>query len=200
MAQTADTWNATSAEDASNSPEVCPKRVSQTQASSVTASATFQSFSISSSDSIPVHISTTRAASSTPAVSQSPFSSLHFNRNKVHAEKIVLIVVSVIGAAMLITVIFVCFRRRHTGRRAKELPSVDNLNEAYMAEAGDLLIDSGPPMPIQYYDPSDPNTFPQPIMLPPIPAAQTTQSGENGNGTKSAGTNDRTNYSGLPLV
>jgi len=99
---------------------------------------------------------------------------------------------------MLITVIFLCFRRRH--RRAEEPPSPSVDNEAYKAEAGDLLLDSGPPMPIQYYDPSDPNTFPQPIMLPPFPAAQTTQSGENGDSIKSAGTTDRTTYSGLPLV
>ncbi|KAH9961981.1 hypothetical protein BC827DRAFT_1383744 [Russula dissimulans] len=182
---TAGTWNATAAEDAGDDPEVSPTSVSQTQASSVTASATFQSFSISSISS-----------------QASPFPSPHSNRNKVHAGQIrvVIIVVSVVGAAMLITVIFVCFRRRH--RRAEELPSPSVGNETYVAEAGDLLLDSGPSMPLQYYDPSDPNTFPpQPIMFSPIPAAQTTQSGdENGHDTKSTSTNDRTKYSGLPLV
>ncbi|KAH9960178.1 hypothetical protein BC827DRAFT_1209690 [Russula dissimulans] len=175
---TADTWNATSAEDAGDYPEVSPTTVSQTQASS------------------PTYISATRATSTTPAVSQSP----HFNRNKLHARQIVPIVVSVIGAAMLITIIFVRFRRRH--RRAEELPPPLVDNKPYMAEAGDLLLDYGPSMPIQYYDPSDPNTFPQPIMFRQIPAAQTTQSGESGDGTNSAGTNasDRTRYSGLPLV
>jgi hypothetical protein len=49
-------------------------------------------------------------------------------------------------------------------------------------------------------DPSDPSTFPPPIVLPPSPAAQTTASGENDHGTESTGTSDRTKYSGLPLV
>jgi hypothetical protein len=49
-------------------------------------------------------------------------------------------------------------------------------------------------------DPSDPSTFPPPIELPPIPTAKITPNGENGHGTKSTGTTDRTKYGGLPLV
>jgi len=105
--------------------------------------------------------------------------------------------VGVIAAAMLVITILWCFRRRR--RRAEEQPSPILENGTHMAEAAGQL-DPGPAAPTRYYDPSDPSTFPQLTALPPIPATEIKPSGENGHGTKSTGANDRTQYSGLPLV
>ncbi|KAH9956710.1 hypothetical protein BC827DRAFT_1385882 [Russula dissimulans] len=189
---TADTWNITAAENAGDSPEDSPSSFSQIQTLSATASTASQS-------SLSTHVSTAQASSTTSAVSHGPSSSPtgRLNRNSLHAGQIVSIVVGVLGTAILITVIFWCFWRRR--RRSEEQPSplVDDV--AHMAE-GANLPDPGPPVPTQYYDPYDPSTFPPPIVLPPIPAAQTTPSGENGHGTEPTGANGRTEYSGLPLV
>ncbi|KAH9956714.1 hypothetical protein BC827DRAFT_1385884 [Russula dissimulans] len=125
-------------------------------------------------------------------------SSLSTHGNNLHARQIVPIVVGVLGTAMLITVIFWCFWRRRWRSEVQLSPWVVD-NVAHMAEAA-YLPDPGPPMPTQYYDPSDPSTFPPPIVLSSIPVAQTTPNGENGNGTEPTGANGRTEYSGLPLV
>jgi len=168
-----DGWNDIAAKNAGDSPEFTSTGVLKIQGS----------------------VSTTQAPSTASAVSHST-SSPSSNRNKLHAGKIVPIVVGVIGAVMLIAFIFWCFWRRR--RRAEEWPTPSVDDAAQTGEAGDLR-DPGPSVPIRYYDPSDPDTFPQSI-LPPIPATQTAPSGKNGLGTKSTGTNDKTKYRGLPLV
>jgi len=166
---TAETWNATAAKDADDSLEITATGLSQIQGSSV---------------------STTQTPSTASAVSHSPSSSPSSNTNKSHAGNILPVVVGVIGAAMLIAVISWCFRRRR--RRVEEQPSPSVENEAHIVEAAGLP-DSGPPVPIHYYDPSDPSTFPPPIVFPPM-------NGEHGHGTESTGTNNRTEYDGLPPI
>jgi len=176
-----DTWNSTAAEIAGDSPENSPTGFSR--GSSVTASGVSQS---------PI----SRYLSTTQAVSQSPFSSPSLNVDKLRARQVGT-VVGVMVAAILITAILWRFRRRR--RRAEEQPSPLLENETHMVE----VVDQPDPcfaMPTRYYDPSDPSTFPQPIVSTPIPATLTEPSGENDHGSKSTGTNDRTQYNGLPLV
>jgi len=53
---------------------------------------------------------------------------------------------------------------------------------------------------VRRQDPSDPSTFPPPVVLLSVPAVQAMSSGENGHGTKTTGKNHTAEYSGLPLV
>src|SRR5712671_2666399 len=209
-----------------DSPENSPTGSVQVLGSSVTNSAASQSSSISSSTSISIYVPTIQASSTTSGVSQSPFSSPNLNRNK---SQIVRIVVGIIGAATLVAVIFWYFRRRRRRAGEQPSPLVDDgarmaeaagqldpdshansvlcacsnlLGQLTLAYIGLIILLFG--VELEYFvthqDPSDPSTFPPPIVFPPIPATQTTPSGENGQGAKSTSKNDRAEYSGLPLV
>jgi len=129
-----------------------------------------------------------------PAAAQSP------SRNKPHSGEIAGAVVGgVIGASLLIGIIFWYLRRRHWRARAQPAPFANK--SAHMAEAFGLPDLDHSASIGKYYDPSDPSTYPKPFTSPSMSVIQTTHGSEKGHGGGSIDTSrNRQQYNGLPLV
>ncbi|KAI9433614.1 hypothetical protein F5148DRAFT_1307991 [Russula earlei] len=132
------TWNFTLAISAGDYPEVTPTLVLSFQPSSTSS-----------------------------VISQSLPSSSSSNRVKPHANHGQIagaIVGGVISSVLLIAVIFWYFRRRLRLTRSSRSPLAGSA--APIADVADLPDpDTSTPMGM-YYDPSDPSTFPPPVILP----------------------------------
>ncbi|KAI9456411.1 hypothetical protein F5148DRAFT_370373 [Russula earlei] len=168
----ADTWNATLAKSAGDSPEVTPTPVSSFQPSSTSS-----------------------------VISQSLPSSSSSNQDKPHANHGHIagaIVGGVISSVLLIAMIFWYFRRRLRLTQSSRSPLVGSA--APIAEVADLPDpDTSTPMGM-YYDPSDPSTFPPPVIMPQKSAIEAMPGNNSGRNPESVGTRDKTQYNGLPLV
>ncbi|KAI0253447.1 hypothetical protein BJV78DRAFT_210424 [Lactifluus subvellereus] len=107
------------------------------------------------------------------------------------------VVGGIVGAALLSASVLWYLRRRR--RRAEARSS---MNDApHMAEASGLSDPGTFTPPLKFYDPSDPSTFPTPFVSPSVTVIQTTSGSEQADSDRvSPPLNDRSQYSGLPLV
>jgi hypothetical protein len=106
----------------------------------------------------------------------------------------------VLGATLVVGLIIWFTRRRRW--RATARPSPFMTDAPHMAEAFGLPDPStSPPIP-KYYDPSDPSTFPTSLASPTATVIQTTPGSEQAHGTStpSISANDRSRYTGLPIL
>jgi len=156
-----------------------------------------------------------------------PGASSSLNQNKAHLKTIVgAIVGAIVGVSLLIAIIFWYLRRRRSREEAQSItPTVNEVlvnanpipfsvnppqtetsptssaghpayTEVQPARNSDGIVDSA--MSIgKYYDPSDPSTFPRPLVLPSASGIQTMHTRRNDGSTDST---HRLQYSGLPLV